>query len=124
MPDVADRVDVALPVGPAGAAGLEHERGVVRWVGWFATRHPLGFVGALLVLAVALTAIFAPALAPHGPKDAAFATYVAPNAEFPMGTDHLGRDMLSRVVWGARLSLYVGLTSVLFGVTIGALWGP
>jgi peptide/nickel transport system permease protein len=40
-----------------------------------------------------------------------------------MGTDHLGRDMLSRVIWGARLSLYVGLASVLLGITLGALWG-
>jgi len=73
------------------------------------------------VLVVA--AIFAPFLAPHGPKDAAFEQFVAPGREFPMGTDNLGRDVLSRVIWGARLSLYVGLASVLVGITLGSLWG-
>ncbi|MBI2544148.1 MAG: ABC transporter permease [Candidatus Rokubacteria bacterium] len=68
-------------------------------------------------------AIFAPLLAPYGAKDATFAQYLPPSAEFPMGTDQIGRDILSRVVWGARLSLYVGLVSVAFGITLGALWG-
>jgi len=57
------------------------------------------------------------------PKEAAFAPYLPPSAEFPLGTDQLGRDILSRVIWGARLSLYVGLASVVFGVTLGWLWG-
>jgi len=75
------------------------------------------------VLVLVATAVFAPALAPHGPKDVKFPAYVPPGAEFPLGTDHLGRDILSRVIWGARLSLYVGLASVAFGVTLGGLWG-
>jgi ABC-type dipeptide/oligopeptide/nickel transport system permease subunit len=96
------------------------------WLGrlvWFASRQPLGAIGAVVLGVLVATAIFAPVLAPHGPKDAAFAAYQAPGAEFLMGTDHLGRDVLSRVIWGARLSLYVGMVSVLFGVTVGTLWG-
>jgi peptide/nickel transport system permease protein len=70
-----------------------------------------------------MTAVFAPYLAPYGAKDTSFAAYQPPSAEFPMGTDQLGRDQLSRVIWGARLSLYVGLVSVAFGITLGGLWG-
>ncbi len=75
-------------------------------------RQPLGAAGGLIVLALILVALLAPRLAPHGPKDAAFAPYLPPSAEFPMGTDQVGRDVMSRVIWGARLSLYVGLVSV------------
>jgi peptide/nickel transport system permease protein len=95
----------------------------LRALGRLASRQPLGAAGAVIVLALVLTAVFAPELAPHGAKEAAFAPYVPPSAEFPLGTDQLGRDILSRVIWGARLSLYVGVVSVVFGVTLGGLWG-
>ena len=98
-------------------------RWVARVLGRFAARQPLGAAGAVIVLALVATAAFAPQLAPHGAKEAAFAAYLPPSAEFPFGTDQLGRDILSRVIWGARLSLYVGLVSVMFGVTFGGLWG-
>ena len=88
-----------------------------------AGQQPLGAAGTVLVMAMVVTAIFAPQLAPYGPKDAAFTQYTPPGAGHPMGTDQLGRDVLSRVVWGARLSLYVGLLSVVLGVTLGSLWG-
>ncbi len=96
---------------------------ILKSLGRFGVRQPLGCVGAVLVLALVATALLAPWLAPHGPKEAAFAPYLAPSAEFPLGTDQLGRDVLSRVIWGARLSLYVGVVSVAFGVTLGWLWG-
>ncbi len=96
---------------------------LLRGLGRMAARQPLGAVGGLIVLALVATAIFAPRLAPHGPKEASFTQYRPPSAEFPMGTDQLGRDVLSRVIWGARLSLYVGLVSVTFGITLGALAG-
>jgi peptide/nickel transport system permease protein len=89
----------------------------------FVVTQPLGAAGAVVVLVLIAVAVLAPVLAPHGPKETGFAPYVAPSREFPMGTDQVGRDMLSRVIWGARLSLYVGVASVLFGITLGALWG-
>ena len=98
-------------------------RRLLRALGWFLARQPLGAIGGVIVLVLVATAVFAPELAPHGPKDVKFPAYVPPGAEFPLGTDHLGRDILSRVIWGARLSLYVGLASVAFGVTLGGLWG-
>jgi peptide/nickel transport system permease protein len=88
-----------------------------------ARRQPLGTLGAFVTVALVLVALLAPWLAPHGPKDVGFAPYQPPSPAFPMGTDHLGRDMLSRVLWGARLSLWVGLSSVLLGITLGAVWG-
>lgn len=124
---MADRVEMAVGVATPPrveatppAAGL---RGLAQLLGRLAARQPLGAIGAVIVLALVLTAAFAPRLAPHGPKEALFPQYVPPSVEFPMGTDQLGRDILSRVVWGARLSLYVGLVSVAFGITLGALWG-
>ena len=88
-----------------------------------AGQQPLGAAGAVVVAAMIVAAIWAPQLAPYGAKDAAFAPYAPPGLGHPMGTDQLGRDVLSRVVWGARLSLYVGLVSVMLGVTLGGLWG-
>jgi peptide/nickel transport system permease protein len=92
-------------------------------IGHLVRRQPLGAAGGLIVLVLIAVAVLAPRLAPHGPKDASFSPYLPPSAEFPMGTDQIGRDVLSRVIWGARLSLYVGLVSVVFGITAGALWG-
>lgn len=95
----------------------------MRALGRFARRQPLGLAGGALSALLVLAALLAPWLAPHGPKDVGFEVYQPPSPAFPMGTDHLGRDLLSRVIWGARLSLWVALTSVLAGITLGAAWG-
>lgn len=92
-------------------------------LGWAARRQPLGAMGAAVVLVLILAAVLAGWLAPYPPKDAILPPYAAPAPAHILGTDHLGRDIFSRVVWGARLSLYVGLVSVTVGVTLGALWG-
>jgi peptide/nickel transport system permease protein len=92
-------------------------------IGRLVRHQPLGAAGGLIVLVLIAVAVLAPRLAPHGAKEASFSPYLPPSSEFPMGTDQLGRDVLSRVIWGARLSLYVGLVSVVFGITAGSLWG-
>ncbi len=124
---MANRVSVAVGMAQRAGAEVPPQAGLARTVlsvlGRFAIRQPLGAIGGVIVLGLIITAVFAPQLAPYGAKDAAFTQYLPPSAEFPMGTDQLGRDILSRVIWGARLSLYVGLVSVAFGITLGALWG-
>jgi len=96
---------------------------VATWLPRLLLEQPLGMVGALIVVTLVLTAVCAPLLAPYHPKAAAFRPYLPPDGTFLMGTDHLGRDIFSRIVWGARLSLYVGLVSVALGVSLGSLWG-
>jgi glutathione transport system permease protein len=103
--------------------GRQGDRPWRRFLGRLVRRQPLGMAGGILVLLLILVAIFADQLAPYDPKEAIFDIYHPPNRAFVMGTDHLGRDIFSRVVWGARLSLYVGLVSVSVGISIGALWG-
>jgi peptide/nickel transport system permease protein len=110
--------------GPGSdAVGWPSARAQRRFVARVVRRQPLGVAGGIIVLLLVLMAIFAEQLAPYDPKHAVFEIYHPPNRAFIMGTDHLGRDIFSRVVWGARLSLYVGLVSVSVGISAGALWG-
>jgi peptide/nickel transport system permease protein len=89
----------------------------------FARRKPLGALGALIVLALVVTALLAPVLSPYDPRQIVreagnrVPVYAAPSLTYPMGTDHVGRDIVSRIMYGARISLYVGLGAVLIGVT-------
>jgi len=90
----------------------------------FARRHPLGALGGAILAAMILVAIFAPFLAPHDPQATSVAQqYAPPGGERILGGDHLGRDVLSRLIYGARISLSVGLLSVGIGVTAGTLLG-
>lgn len=90
----------------------------------FARRKPLGAIGGLILLLLVLIALLAPLIAPHDPYEPnAAAIYALPGSTYPLGADETGRDVLSRLCFGARVSLYVSLVSVLLGVTIGALLG-
>jgi peptide/nickel transport system permease protein len=90
----------------------------------FCKRKPLGAVGAVLLFAFIGVAILAPALATHDPDLNNYRARVKPpSAEHWFGTDGFGRDIYSRVVYGARLSMYVGVLATLLGTTLGALAG-
>jgi len=91
-------------------------------------RNKLAVVGGVTVVLLCLVAIFADVLAPQSYAKANFGSiYQFPSREFPLGTDQLGRDVLSRMIYGARVSMLVGLGSqvivVLLGVPLGALGG-
>lgn len=83
--------------------------------------------GLLLTLALVICAVLAPVLAPHDPVQPLGPRLEAPSDANPLGLDELGRDVLSRIVWGARVSLRVGFSVVilasLVGVTLGAISG-
>ena len=91
-------------------------------------RNKLGVAGGVTVVLLCLVAIFADVLAPQSYTKANFGSiYQFPSREFPLGTDQLGRDVLSRMIYGARVSMLVGLGSqvivVLLGVPLGAVAG-
>jgi peptide/nickel transport system permease protein len=91
-------------------------------------QHKLFLTGFALFAIVLVMAVFAPLIAPLPPDEIQFRhRFEPPSLEFPMGTDNFGRDLLSRVVYGARLSLEIGFTVVLltgiFGTAIGAAAG-
>jgi peptide/nickel transport system permease protein len=87
-------------------------------------RKPLGAVSAALLVVLVLTAVFADVLAPYDP----LATQpeirlAAPSWAHPFGTDDIGRDVLSRIIYGSRISLWVGLVAVGIGTAAGMIIG-
>ena len=86
-------------------------------------KNPVSDLGAAIILLVILVAIFAPFVAPYDPIEQPFDRLKAPNAKNLMGTDEFGRDVLSRIIFGARISLYVGLVSVGIALTGGLILG-
>jgi len=87
-------------------------------------RKPLGAVSAALIAVIVLTAIFAEVLAPYDPLAAQPEIRLsAPSWEHPFGTDDIGRDVLSRVIYGSRISLWVGLLAVGIGTIAGMIIG-
>jgi peptide/nickel transport system permease protein len=88
-------------------------------------RDPLAVAAAALVLLLILMAIFAPWLAPNDPLQGLTLRRLKPPGTegYPLGTDELGRDMLSRLIYGARISLFMGIVPVFCALFIGAFIG-
>ena len=85
---------------------------------------PLGLIGGIIVLALFLTGIFANFLAPYGYNDMILIDRLSPpSAAHLLGTDNMGRDMLSRIIYGARISMIVGLAGAAISAVVGFLVG-
>ena len=83
-------------------------------------RKPLGAVGGAIIIAMILIAFAAPLISTHSPTETNYrAVLAAPSTDMLLGGDQIGRDVFSRLVYGTRISLFVGTLSVAFGVTIG-----
>ncbi|MFQ6746149.1 ABC transporter permease [Bordetella pertussis] len=108
---------------PIASAGMAAPRRANRSWGKF-RRNRIAMLGALIVLAFVVLALLAPWVASHDSFQTSFMTIrKAPSAAFWMGTDELGRDIFSRMVYGARASLMAGMVSVLIALAVGVPFG-
>lgn len=120
FPAVVDQADDDVAI-----TGTEpHRRSTLDFV----RQQPLGTIGLLIVVTMFLAAIFAPYVAPHNPEDVDFLASPAlgggaPSADHLLGADAFGRDILSRLIYGARTALSVGFISAFVGCSLGAIIG-
>ena len=111
--------DVTEPgADAAGQAGLR------RFCARLVREQPLGTAGGIVILLLVLVSIFADSLAPYRYEEIHLRDRLqAPSAQYLLGTDHVGRDLLSRLIHGARLSLTVGLAATALNVVVAVLIG-
>jgi peptide/nickel transport system permease protein len=87
-------------------------------------RNPVGATGIIILILLGLVALGAPVIAPYDPiEQHPGAELARPSAAYLLGADNLGRDLLSRVIWGSRASFFVGIVAVVLGATIGITSG-
>ena len=106
-------------------AQFEPWKGPSRWskVRRTAGRQPLGLIGLVIIIILVLTAIFASVIAPYDPTSIESRAFLSPGGGHLFGTDNLGRDVFSRVVYGSQTSLKVGIIATLVGTVGGAIVG-
>jgi len=103
---------------------LFDQRTWVQRAATMAKKQPLGVFGAIVVLAMVIMAIFAPWLTPYNPEANSFEyMLVPPSADFWFGTDQFGRDLLTRIIYGARTALFVGFVAAGIGAFAGLILG-
>jgi peptide/nickel transport system permease protein len=114
----------------AGSGPENTFRQRLKYVQRLLSRDKSGIIGLLLFGSVVLAALFAPAISPHDPLEQNLhvsrnppAWYVGGTWEYPLGTDNLGRDIYSRIIYGSRVSLTVGLFGVLIASVLGLVVG-
>ena len=116
---------VVEPAGGTAAAGPAAARaGLRKFFGRLVREQPLGTAGGIVILILVLVSIFADSLAPYRYEEIHLRDRLqAPTAAYLLGTDHVGRDLLSRLIHGARLSLTVGLAATVLTVVVAVLIG-
>ena len=118
-----------LDVNRAASASARARRGGVagRWVralGRFAVRKPLGAIGAVIVIAMLIMAVFAERIAPYSYDETIRGARMRPpSAAHWLGTDNLSRDLWSRIVYGARVSVTVGFATIALGIAAATAIG-
>src|SRR5262249_44498901 len=104
-------------------AGLRpSSRTARRWL-TLARRQPLGVAGAIIIVAFTVMALTAPWITPSDPRAFAGKRLQEPSRDFPLGTNNLGQDVLSRTMYGAQVSLAIGVASVMLGTVLGSTLG-
>jgi peptide/nickel transport system permease protein len=118
---MTDTLQVALPARMLPDIAVTRPTRLRRlWRRW---RNPIGLVGAAVILVTVLVAVGAPLIAPYDPASQAHKRLLPPGAPYLMGTDELGRDTFSRIVFGARVSLQVGALAVTIALVLGTSLG-
>ena len=123
--DSSSQPSSKIRIEEAPIQGRSPTREAVRRLG----RDRMALAGAIFLVLVALVSLMAPVLAPHDPIETNLSMRLAPpgTPDYPLGADELGRDMLSRLIWGGRISLLIGFSAVMvamiLGVGIGLLAG-
>lgn len=97
----------------------EHSKAIIKRF----KKHKLAVIGLYVMAVLILIAVFAPVIAPYNPNDIVGEFSSSPSLKHLLGTDGIGRDVLSRVVFGTRISLIVGFTSIFIGLSIGIVLG-
>ncbi len=122
MSNTASDLTAEPPVALQAPASIP--RRVFGALRYFARRSPMSFFWGCIAAIILVMAISAPVIAPYEPLRSNFRVMTKPPSEAHLfGTDQIGRDTLSRVIHGSRASLAVAFSAVLFGTTLGAIWG-
>ena len=108
------------------SAGRRRARPRTWWapLATFARQRTIGFIGGVVILLMLLVALFAPLVAPYDPLETSFLDQLKPpSGEHLLGTDPFGRDVFTRILYGARTALLVGFVASIVGCSIGAALG-
>jgi len=115
--------DLVQPVAADEEAEfISRARRSAQWRAFF-LRDKKALIGIIILTVLVIAAVFAPIVAPYDPNGMDFSFMLPPSLAHPLGTDDLGRDLLSRLVYGTRISLFVGLSTVAIALAVGVFLG-